>query len=172
MTWSSELGGRKYWRICTLAASVLLCPARVRDSAANRPCFAGSLPTAALSAANARNPPAANSTAKDKAQAETHITPDQAQQLFSLVDQLLKFSSEETGSPIKSQVKRQMTTRAAVESYLTEKFNEDEDAKRMQRSEIVLKKFGLLDRDFDLKPFLLSLLKEQIEAYYDPKTKP
>ena len=41
----------------------------------------------------------------------------------------------------------------------------------MQRSEIVLKKFGLLDRDFDLKPFLLSLLKEQIEAYYDSKTK-
>ena len=41
----------------------------------------------------------------------------------------------------------------------------------MQRSEIVLKKFGLLDRDFNLKPFLLTLLKEQIEAYYDPKTK-
>ena len=76
---------------------------------------------------------------------------------------------DETGLPIKSEVKRQLTTRAAVESYLTEKFNEDEDAKRMQRSEIVLKKFGLLDRDFDLKPFLLSLLKEQIEAYYDPK---
>jgi len=101
----------------------------------------------------------------------THITPDQAKQLFSLVDQLLKFSSDETGLPIKSDVKRQLTTRAAVESYLSEKFNEDEDAKRMQRSEIVLKKFGLLDRDFDLKPFLLSLLKEQIEAYYDPKAK-
>ncbi len=41
----------------------------------------------------------------------------------------------------------------------------------MQRSEIVLKKFGMLDRDFNLKPFLLALLKEQIEAYYDPKTK-
>ena len=41
----------------------------------------------------------------------------------------------------------------------------------MQRSEIVLKKFGLLDRDFNLKPFLLALLKEQIEAYYDSKTK-
>ena len=41
----------------------------------------------------------------------------------------------------------------------------------MQRDEIVLKKFGLLDRDFDLKPFLLALLKEQIEAYYDSKTK-
>jgi hypothetical protein len=102
---------------------------------------------------------------------ETHITPDQAKELFGLVDQLIKFSSQETGLPIKSDVKRQMTTRGEVEKYLVEKFSDDEDAKRMQRSEIVLKKFGLLDRDFDLKPFLLILLKEQIEAYYDPKTK-
>jgi len=102
---------------------------------------------------------------------ETHITPDEAKQLFSLVDELLKFSSQESGLPIKNDVKRQLTTRADVEHYLTEKFDEDEDAKRMQRSEIVLKKFGLLDRDFNLKPFLLALLKEQIEAYYDPKTK-
>ena len=101
----------------------------------------------------------------------THITPEQAKQLFSLVDELIKFSSEETGLPIKSTVKRQITTRAAVESYLKEKFNEDEGAKRLQRDEIVLKKFGLLDRDFALKPFLLALLKEQIEAYYDSKTK-
>ena len=64
-----------------------------------------------------------------------------------------------------------MTTRAAVEAYLSEKFNDDQGAKRLQRGEIVLKKFGLLDRDFALKPFLLALLKEQIEAYYDSKTK-
>jgi hypothetical protein len=113
----------------------------------------------------------ASPTGTDKQKVESRITPQQAQQLFALVDQLLKFSSDETGLPIKSDVKRQLTNRAAVESYLTEKFDEDEDAKRMQRSEIVLKKFGLLDRDFDLKPFLLSLLKEQIAAYYDPKSK-
>ena len=101
----------------------------------------------------------------------THITPEQARQLFALVDELIKFSSQETALPIKSTVKRQITTRAAVESYLSEKFNEDEGAKRLQRGEIVLKKFGLLDRDFSLKPFLLALLKEQIEAYYDSKTK-
>ncbi|WP_109488182.1 hypothetical protein [Occallatibacter savannae] len=102
---------------------------------------------------------------------ETHITPEEAKQLFGLVDELIKFSSQETGLPIKSQVKRQLTTRTAVEKYLKEKFEDDEDSKRMQRSEIVLKKFGLLDRDFDLKPFLLELLKEQIAAYYDPKEK-
>jgi hypothetical protein len=103
--------------------------------------------------------------------AENHITPAQAKELFALVDQLIQFSSQETGLPIKSSVKRTLTTRAAVESYLNEKFQEDEGAKKLQRGEIVLKKFGLLDRDFDLKPFLLALLKEQIEAYYDSKTK-
>src|SRR5579862_2561207 len=48
-----------------------------------------------------------NSSSKDKSKPETHITGQQAQQLFSLVDQLLKFSSDETGLPIKSEVKRQ-----------------------------------------------------------------
>ena len=106
-----------------------------------------------------------------KPPAETHITPEQAKQLFQSVDELLKFASAETGLPIKHEVKRTLTTRAAVEKYLLEKFNDDQDSKRMQRSEIVLKKFGLLDRDFDLKPFMLALLKEQIAGYYDSKTK-
>jgi len=109
------------------------------------------------------------STVPEKAQ--TRITPEQASKLFLLVDELLQFSSQETGLPIQSTVKRQITSRAAVEGYLKEKFEEDESAKRLQRGEIVLKKFGLLDRDFALKPFLLALLKEQIEAYYDSKTK-
>src|SRR5271157_3001253 len=104
-------------------------------------------------------------------QVEGKITPEQERQLFSLVDELIKFSSDETGLPVKSTVKRQITSRATVESYLKEKFNEDEGAKRLQKGEIVLKKFGLLDRDFALKPFLLALLDEQIEAYYDSKTK-
>jgi hypothetical protein len=99
------------------------------------------------------------------------MTPEQARQLFGLVDELIKFSSDESGLPVKSAVKRKITSRAEVEEYLKVKFDEDESAKHMQRSEIVLKKFGLLDRDFALKPFLLALLKEQIEAYYDSKTK-
>lgn len=102
---------------------------------------------------------------------QSHITPEQARELFAMVDVLMKFSSDETGLPIKSAVKRQLTTRDEVVRYLEEKFNEDEGTRRLQRDEIVLKKFGLLDHDFNLKPFLLELLKEQIEAYYDSKTK-
>ena len=47
----------------------------------------------------------------------------------------------------------------------------DEDVKRLQRSELVLKKFGLLPRDFDLEKLLVALLREQVAGYYDPKTK-
>jgi hypothetical protein len=45
--------------------------------------------------------PAANPRRPGPSQA-THITPEQAKQLFSLVDELIKFSSDETGLPIKS----------------------------------------------------------------------
>ncbi len=129
----------------------------------------------ALLAQSAADPVSRPSRSQPRRRRKPHqsgkITPEQASQLFSLVDELIKFSSDETGLPIKSAVKRQITSRATVESYLKQKFEEDESAKRLQRSEIVLKKFGLLDRDFALKPFLLALLKEQIEAYYDSKTK-
>ena len=127
---------------------------------------------ASLPMASAQAPtPGQTPPAAAKPQAEKHITPDQAKQLFRSVDELIKFASDETGLPIHHEVKRTLTTRAAVEKYLTEKFDEDEDSKRMQRGEIVLKKFGLLDRDFNLKPFMLALLKEQIAGYYDSKTK-
>jgi hypothetical protein len=120
-------------------------------------------------------PPSGQAASQPSAQAanpdKTHITPDEAKKLFALVDELIKFSSAESGLPIKSTVKRQLTTRNAVESYIRDKFDEDEGAKRLQKNEIVLKKFGFLDRDFSLKPFLLALLKEQVEAYYDAKTK-
>ena len=155
-------------RVLSLAATLwfgIAAAAAYAQSPQAAPAPSPSAPAQSDSHTPARQQPDASS------KPETHITPEQAKQLFSLVDELLKFSSQETGLPIKSEVKRKMTTRGDVEAYLNEKFEEDEDAKRMQRSEIVLKKFGLLDRDFNLKPFLLELLKEQIEAYYDPKTK-
>jgi hypothetical protein len=102
---------------------------------------------------------------------ETHITPEQARELFASVDQILQFASQDTKLPIEHPVKRKLTTRAAVESYVLAKMHDDKDTRRMQRSEIVLKKFGLLDKDFQLRPFLVSLLTEQIAGYYDSKTK-
>jgi hypothetical protein len=62
-------------------------------------------------------------------------------------------------------------SREQVNKELRKRFDEDKGNKKMQQSELVLKKFGLLDRDFQLRPFLLSLLTEQIAGFYDNKTK-
>jgi hypothetical protein len=158
------------WGVAGLVFS--LAAAALAQSAPAPP--AGAAPPDQTAPAGAPKSSSAQNTQGNKADQTgkfTKITPEQAQQLFALVDELIKFSSEESGLPIKSTVKRTLTTRTAVESYLDEKFSEDEGAKRLERDEIVLKKFGLLDHDFELKPFLLALLKEQIEAYYDSKTK-
>jgi len=101
---------------------------------------------------------------------EVKITPRQAEELFHSVDEILDFDSKQTGLPIKKEVKRKLTSRDEVVSYLTKHLN-DEDTKRLRRSELVLKKFGLLPRDFNLETFLVALLREEVAGYYDPRTK-
>jgi hypothetical protein len=101
---------------------------------------------------------------------EVKITPHEAEELFHSVDEILAFDSKQTGLPIKKPVKRRLTSRDEVVAYLT-KHMKDEDVKRLRRSELVLKKFGLLPRDFDLEKLLVALLREQVAGYYDPKTK-
>jgi hypothetical protein len=101
----------------------------------------------------------------------THVTPDQAKELFRSVDEILQFASKDSKLPIVHNVKRKLISRDQVTRFLRQKFDEDESTKRMERSELVLKKFGLLDQDFHLRPFLLKLLTEQIAGFYDDKTK-
>jgi hypothetical protein len=116
------------------------------------------------------NPATPPSKAAPQAQPEVKITPQEAEELFHSVDEILAFDSKHSGLPIKREVKKRLTSRDEVVAFLT-KHMKDEDIKRLQRSELVLKKFGLLPRDFDLEKLLVSLLREQIAGYYDPKTK-
>ena len=106
-----------------------------------------------------------------KADAPKKMTKEQAEELFKQVDVILKYASDDSKLPIVHSVKRTLISREDVTHFLMARFDEDESAKRLQRSEIVLKKFGLLDRDFHLRPFLISLLTEQIAGFYDSKTK-
>ena len=103
--------------------------------------------------------------------ADKKITPAEAQQLFASIDEILAWLSKDTGYAIKHPVKGELASREEVAKYVDTRLNEDEDAKRLERSEIVLKKFGLLPRTFDLHSFLIELLKEQVAGYYDAKTK-
>jgi len=111
--------------------------------------------------APAQNPPSA----------ETTVSPKEAKELFRSVDEILQFASQDTDLPIKHKVKRRLTQRDEVQSYIEKSMKDDKDAKRLERSSAVLKKFGLLPRNFDLPTFLVAMLREQVAGYYDVKTK-
>src|SRR5581483_10727826 len=102
---------------------------------------------------------------------EQKISPAEAKELFQSVDQILKFASKDSGLPIKHSVRPKLTSRDEVVTYLEKNMREDKSAQRVYRSELVLKKFGLLPRDFHLEAAVVAMLREQVAGYYDPKSK-
>src|SRR5579864_7898277 len=119
----------------------------------------------------AQSPPGTKTAPPEEQKPEHLVTDKEAKELFRSVDKITKFASKETKLPIREQVKREMVNRDQVEVYIKKRMDEDEDVQRMQRSEAVLKKFGLLPRSFDMRSFFVSMLREQVAGYYDPKTK-
>ena len=109
--------------------------------------------------------------ANDATKQERKISPKDAEELFQEVDQILQFASKDTAFPIKHEVKRHLASRNEVSTYLEKSLRDDKDAKRLRRTELVLKKFGLLPRDFDFEHSIVALLREQVAGYYDQKTK-
>ncbi|HMD17875.1 MAG TPA: hypothetical protein VKH18_14510 [Terriglobales bacterium] len=115
--------------------------------------------------------PAGEGARATQATSETTVSPKEAKELFRSVDEILQFASQDTDLPIKHKVKRRLTKRDEVQSYIEKSMKDDKDAKRLERSSAVLKKFGLLPRNFDLGTFLVAMLREQVAGYYDVKTK-
>ena len=122
-------------------------------------------------AASQEQAPAGEGARATQAPPESTMSSKDAKELFRSVDEILQFASQDTGLPIKHEVKRRLTKRDEVQSYIKKSMKEDKDAKRLERSSEVLKKFGLLPRDFDLPNFLVVMLREQVAGYYDVKTK-
>ncbi len=102
---------------------------------------------------------------------EVQMTEADASKLFAAVDRITKFASEDTGFPLHSPVKRRMINPDELEQSARENLSKKDYADRFGRSELTMKKFGLLPRDFDLKEFLVRAQRKDIAAYYDDDTK-
>lgn len=102
---------------------------------------------------------------------EHHITHAEADELLRSIEAIVQFDSRDTGLRLHHKIKRKFTSREEVAKFVSDRFTEDEQAQRLKRSEVVLKKFGLIPRNFQLEPFMLELLKEQVAGYYNSKDK-
>ena len=147
-------------------------PAQAAPQVPSTPPSQAAPPAQATPSAQAAPPAGQSGKATPEQNKPEHlVTEKEAKELFRSVDKITKFASKETKLPIRDQVKRELVNRDQVEAYINKRMDEDEDVQRMQRSEAVLKKFGLLPHSFDLRSFFVAMLREQVAGYYDPKTK-
>src|SRR5580704_4084399 len=107
---------------------------------------------------------------KDHTQ-EVQMSDADAKELFKSVDKIVAFASEDSGFPKRSVVKRRLVSSAEVEQYTRDEQAKEGYAQRFARSEMTMKKFGLLPREFNLREFVVKANGKQIAAYYDDETK-
>ena len=84
--------------------------------------------------------------------------------------EVLRETSELRKLPVLRQVRSGAQSRAEIEQMLIRNLNESATPEETQAAETTMKKFGLAPADFQLRPFLVKLLAEQVAGYYDPKT--
>ena len=102
---------------------------------------------------------------------EVQMSEEDAKELFKSVDKIVTFASEDSGFPKHSTVKRRLVSSADVEQYTRDQQAKQEYSERFARSEMSMKKFGLLPRDFNLKEFVVKSSGKEVAAYYDDETK-
>jgi hypothetical protein len=89
--------------------------------------------------------------------------------IMATTEAVLKETSEIRQLAILRPVKSGAQTRAEIEHMLIKNMDEDTTPEELHASELTLKKLGMIPSDMQLRPFLLSLLTEQVAGYYDPK---
>lgn len=99
------------------------------------------------------------------------MTDVDAKELFRSVDKVLEFASNDTGFPKRSAVKKQLVGQADIEKFTKDHLAREDFSKRFARSELTMKKFGLLPRDFNLREFLVKSNGQSIAGLYDNETK-
>ena len=107
---------------------------------------------------------------KDKP-ADVRLTEAEGKELFKSVDKVFDFASEDTGFAKRSTVKKAVVGQADIEKFTKNRLARAEYSQRFARSELTMKKFGLLPRDFDLKEFLVKANGQSIAGLYDEETK-
>jgi hypothetical protein len=89
--------------------------------------------------------------------------------IMAATEAVLKETSEIRQLSIVRPVKSGAQSRSEIEQMLVKNMEEDTTPEEMRASEITLKKLGLIPADMQLRPFIISLLTEQVAGYYDPK---
>ncbi|MCW5978222.1 MAG: hypothetical protein KIT09_09105 [Bryobacteraceae bacterium] len=95
----------------------------------------------------------------------------QPNQLFDKLDQTVRQLSEITGLELRHKVAYDMIDRPDLKRFLERRIKEEIKPEDIRVEEMLLKKFGFVPPDFDLKETTVELYTEQAAAFYDFKKK-
>ncbi len=108
-----------------------------------------------------------------KAQSAATEEPDEktSAEFSAAADDVLQQMSRITGLRQKTPLKKTLRSRDDIRAYLLRQMNEDKNPQERYADARAAEAFGLLPKNFDLDPFMVDLLTEQIAGLYDPKAR-
>jgi len=86
-------------------------------------------------------------------------------------DEVLDQMSQITGLKLREPLKKTLRSRDEIHAYLIQQLNDDKNPQERYADTRAAEAFGLLPKNFDMDPFLIDLMTEQIAGLYDPKRK-
>jgi hypothetical protein len=99
------------------------------------------------------------------------ISASREKELFSQIDQMLASLGEIMGLKVLKPIERSVLTRDEINQLVAKRIREEIKPEDVRLDELFLKKFGLVDNDFNLVRQLTDVLTEQATALYDFKTR-
>ena len=156
-------------RVFSLLSFLLVCAyAAVSQQAA----------TSSTEGASAATAPAPSQSLADMARkmrkdkpADVKMTDVDAKELFTSVDKVFEFASKDTELAKHNAVKKRIVGQADIKKFTKDRLARADFSQRFTRSELTMKKFGLLPRDFNLREFLVKSNGQSIAGLYDEETK-
>lgn len=92
-----------------------------------------------------------------------------SQEFLKTADEVLADMSKILSLPVVSPLKKSLRTKAEIRAYVLRRMEEDKQPLKRYADQKMLEKFGLVPKGFEVEPFLVDLLTEQIAGLYDPK---
>jgi hypothetical protein len=86
-------------------------------------------------------------------------------------DEVLQEMSHITGLRLRAPLKKTLRSREDIRAYLIRQMADDKNPQERYADARAAEAFGLLPRNFDLDPFMVDLMTEQIAGLYDPKAR-
>src|SRR6185503_12007615 len=86
-------------------------------------------------------------------------------------DEILKIVSRLRTLEIKQSVKSSFKTKEEIKDSVLKDLDENTPREEFEASQKTLVVLGLVSASFDLRDYVVQLLREQVAGFYDPKTK-